>query len=138
MTSIRDYELAQISNLAFEDAPGALPGGLTPLTAQALGVVIDTPGESFANGVYQFGNAAALLGSGTLGGLNTLVLAFRGADDRQDSIDILTNPAVDYTRLGEVVSAVDRLAASGAYQQVVITGHSLGGSLAQIFMANHP
>ncbi|TCZ54984.1 alpha/beta hydrolase family protein [Roseicella aquatilis] len=138
MTSIRDYTLAQMADLAFQAAPASLPGGLAPLTAAQLGVVIDTAGESFANGVYASGNAAALVGSGILGGLNTLVVAFRGADDRQDSISTLQNPVVEYDRLAELVANVDRLAASGAYQQVAITGHSLGGSLAQIYMASHP
>lgn len=138
MTDIRDLVRAQFAAAAFEDAPGPLPGGFTPLTAAAMGVVIDQPGESFANGVYRFDNAAALVGSGVLGGQTTLVLAFRGADDRQDSINVLRDPGVDYAKLAELVTAVDRLAASGNYQQVVIEGHSLGGSLTQIFMANHP
>ena len=138
MTDIRDFTLAQFAAAAFQDAPGALPGGFTPLTAATLGVVIDSPGESLAGGLYRFDNAAALVGTGVLGGQSTLLVAFRGADDRQDSIDVLRDPAVDYAKLAELVGAVDRLAASGGFQQVAITGHSLGGSLTQLFMTNHP
>ncbi|SDB68892.1 alpha/beta hydrolase family protein [Belnapia rosea] len=138
MPTVRDYTLAQFASTAFENTPSALPGGFTPLTPAALGVVVDAPGESFANGVYRQDNAAALVGTGVLGGLNTIVLAFRGADDRTDSNNVLRDPATDYPKFAELVAAVDRLAASGAYQQVAVTGHSLGGSLAQIFMANHP
>ena len=138
MATIRDYTLAQIASTAFLDNPTGLPGGLAPVTASDLGVVIDNPAESFANGIYRFGNAAALVGTGILGGQDTLVLAFRGADDRQDSINVLNNPATDYPKFAELIAAVDQLAASGAYQQVAITGHSLGGSLTQIFMAEHP
>jgi hypothetical protein len=138
MATIRDYTLAQIASTAFLDNPTGLPGGLAPVTASDLGVVIDNPAESFANGIYRFGNAAALVGTGILGGQDTLVLAFRGADDRQDSINVLNNPATDYAKFAELIAAVDKLAASGAYQQVAITGHSLGGSLTQIFMAEHP
>ena len=68
MATIRDYTLAQIASTAFLDNPTGLPGGLAPLTASDLGVVIDNPAESFANGIYRFGNAAALVGTGILGG----------------------------------------------------------------------
>lgn len=138
MPTIRDLTLARLAEAAFRDAPGALPGGFQALGAPPPGVVADAATESFANGVYRSGNAAALVASGTLGGLNTLVLAFRGADDRQDSINVLQNPAADYATLAELVRGVDALAASGAYQQLAITGHSLGGSLVQLYMAAHP
>ncbi|MBK1660506.1 alpha/beta hydrolase family protein [Paracraurococcus ruber] len=138
MTSIRDYVLAQFSEAAFLDAPGTLPAGFTPLTAQQLGVVIDAPGESFQNGVYRFDNAAALVGVGTLGGLQTLVVAFRGADDRVDSNAVLRDPATEYAKFAELVAAVDSFAAGGQVQQLAITGHSLGGSLTQLYMAAHP
>ena len=137
MADIRDYTLAQIAATAFEDAPPSLPGGFTPLTAAALGVVIDAPGESFANGIYRQDNAAALVGTGLLGGQETIVLAFRGADDRVDSNNVLRDPSTDYVKFAELIAAVDRLAASGDFQQVAVTGHSLGGSLTQVFMANH-
>jgi pimeloyl-ACP methyl ester carboxylesterase len=138
MATIRDYTLAQFADTAFQDTPAALPGGFSPLTAGALGVVVDAPGESFTNGVYRQDNAAALVGTGILGGQATIVLAFRGADDRVDSNNVLRDPATDYGKFAELIAAVDKLAASGAYQQVAIAGHSLGGSLAQVFMANHP
>lgn len=137
MTNIRDYVLAQFAQVTFSDTP-TLPGGFAPLSAEQLGVVIDAPGESFQGGVYRFDNAVAVVGTGMLGGLETLVVSFRGADDRQDSISILTNPAAEYAKFAELVAAVDAAAASGAYQQVAITGHSLGGSLTQLYMANHP
>ena len=138
MVDIRDFTLAQFASTAFQDAPAGLPGGFTPLSAAALGVVVDAPGESYANGLYRQDNAAALVGAGILGGQDTLVLAFRGADDRADSNTVLRDPATDYGKFAELVAAVDRLAASGSYEQVAITGHSLGGSLTQIFMASHP
>ena len=138
MTNVVDHTLARLSEAAFLDAPGPLAGGFVPLTAGALGIAIDAPGEGFANGIYRQDNAAALVASGVLGGLDTLVLSFRGADDRQDSVSVLRDPAAEYARLADLVAAVDRAAASGAYDQVLVTGHSLGGSLTQIFMANHP
>ncbi len=138
MATIRDYTLSQLAGIAFENAPASLPGGFTPLTAASLGVVIDALGESFSNGIYQQDNAAALVATGVLGGLSTLVLAFRGADDRTDSVNVLRDPATDYPKFAELIAAVDRLGASGSYEQVAITGHSLGGSLTQLFMASHP
>jgi hypothetical protein len=139
MTDIRHLQLAQFSNAAFSDAPGALPGGFQPLTAPALGIAIDTPGEGFANGIYRNANGQALVATGVLGGQQTIVIAFRGADERQDSINVLQNPNADYAAFAELIAAVDQVAAApGGVTQVAVTGHSLGGSLAQLFMVNHP
>jgi hypothetical protein len=139
MTDIRHYQLAQFSDLAFLDAPGPLPGGFAPLTAAELGIAIDEPGEGFDNGIYRNANAQALVASGTLGGQETIVIAFRGADERTDSITSLQNPNAAYPGFEELVAAVDALAAQpGGVTQVAVTGHSLGGSLTQLFMVNHP
>lgn len=123
-----DATLAQLSLDAYSDAP-TLHKGFTaaPLAAPGL-----------ANGVFHADNAAALVATGLLDGRSTLVLAFRGSDDAQDSLNDLRGINSDYADFAALVQVVDAYAATGAVQQVVVTGHSLGGAMAQLYMAAHP
>ncbi|MBL6456292.1 DUF2974 domain-containing protein [Belnapia sp. T6] len=135
MTTATDAALAQLSLDAYANAPVALPAGFTPVTS--LPVTLGA-GESFAGGLYQNANSAALVTEGVVDGHQTLVIAFRGSDDQVDSLNDLQNINADYPHFASLIQAVDQAAASGRYDQVVVTGHSLGGSLAQQFMATHP
>ena len=49
------------------------------------------PTETFAGGVYTNQNVGAFVTIGTLNGVTTLVVAFRGSDNRQDSVADLNN-----------------------------------------------
>ena len=132
-----DVALARISAVAYNDGTAALPAGFAPLPAAALGLSLGA-GESYTNGVYQNANAAALVLVGQLNGSPTLVLAFRGSDDREDSINDLRNINADYPDFAKLVAAFDAYAAQAGFGQVAITGHSLGGAMAQLYMASHP
>ncbi len=133
MITASDATLAQLSLAAYDDAPVLPPG----FTAAPLLLAPD-PGASYANGVYRDANGAALAVTGMLDGVETLVLAFRGSDDRADSISNLNDINAGYTNFQDLVAAADAYAASGAVQQVVATGHSLGGAYVQLYMATHP
>ena len=135
MTTATDAALAQLSLDAYSNAPVALPAGFTP--AATLPVTLGA-GESFAGGLYQSANSAALVTEGLVNGQESLVIAFRGSDDQVDSLNDLQNINADYPHFASLIQAVEQAAASGQVQQVVVTGHSLGGSLAQQFMAAHP
>jgi pimeloyl-ACP methyl ester carboxylesterase len=137
MTTSRDVVLARLAAAAYSDGPMALPLGFKPVSAQALGVSL-SPGTTFADGIYHNQNAAALVASGPLNGTETLVLAFRGSDDREDSVNSLRNINADYPDFAPLTAAVDGYAARAGFQQVAVTGHSLGGAMAQLFMADHP
>jgi pimeloyl-ACP methyl ester carboxylesterase len=137
MATARDVALARLALAAFNNAAPALPPGFSPVPAADLGLSIG-PGESYADGVYRNQNAAALVVSGTLNGVPSLVLSFRGGDDREDSVNILRDINADYPDFAELVAAVDGLAVRGGVGQVAVTGHSLGGSLTQLYMAEHP
>lgn len=127
-----DAVLAQLSLDAYSDTP-VLPTGFT---AAALPVSLGA-GETYANGVFQSANAAALATEAELDGKDSLVIAFRGSDDATDSLNDLQNINADYPLFASLIQAVDTAAASGQYDQVVVTGHSLGGAMAQLYMAGH-
>ncbi len=135
MTTATDAALAQLSLNAYSNTPVTLPAGFT--SAADLPVTLGA-GESFSGGLYQSDNSAALLTEGVVNGQGSLVIAFRGSDDQQDSLNDLQNINADYADFTSLFQAVDQAAASGRYDQIVVTGHSLGGSLAQQFMATHP
>ena len=136
MLSGSDVALVRLSQDAYLDPASGLPAGFTLLTPSALGLTTG-PGETFAAGVYTDQNAAALVSIGTLNGVTTLVLAFRGSDDRQDSIADLTNINSAYPLFSDLIAAVDGFASRQAIPQVLVTGHSLGGAMAQLYMQSH-
>ena len=131
-----DVALVRLSADAYLSAASGLPAGFTPVTQSALELTLGA-GESYGNGVYTDQNAAALVSIGTLNGVTTLVLAFRGSDDRQDSIDDLSGINAAYPAFADLVTAIDHFAARQSIGQVLVTGHSLGGAMAQLYMENH-
>ncbi|MFC7688831.1 hypothetical protein ACFQY5_03500 [Paeniroseomonas aquatica] len=133
MTTATDAVLAQLSLDAYADTP-VLPTGFV---AASLPVTLSA-GETYAGGVFHSANAAALATEATLDGKDSLIVAFRGSDDATDSLHDLQNINADYPLFASLIQAVDAAAASGRYDQVVVTGHSLGGAMAQLYMAEHP
>lgn len=132
-----DVALARISAAAYLEMPTGLPAGFAPLSSGALGISLSA-GESYAGGVYRNANAAALVLTGQLNGSPTLVLAFRGSDDREDSINDLRNINADYPDFAKLIATVDTYVAQNGFGQVAVTGHSLGGAMTQLYMASHP
>jgi pimeloyl-ACP methyl ester carboxylesterase len=118
--------LATIAASTYSGTLAGLPPGFSPLSAPAL-----------TNGAYANQNAYGAAVTGTFGNQSVVVLSFRGSDDRQDWINNLRNINADYDKLSPLITAVDSYAAISD-STVIITGHSLGGALAQVFMANHP
>jgi pimeloyl-ACP methyl ester carboxylesterase len=87
-------------------------------------------------GVYEAGvaqNAVAHIYSGVLNGETTLAVAFRGtvnSDDVKNWPDVLQQ----YLLYVPLVKAIINYANDTGLQQVLVTGHSLGGAMAQMFM----
>lgn len=136
MLSGSDVAVVRLAQDAYLNPATDIPAGFTPMTQSALGLTLGAT-ENFANGVYTNQNAAALVTVGTLNGVTTLVLAFRGSDDRQDSVADLRNINSAYPYFSNLIAAVDGLASRQAIPQVLVTGHSLGGAMAQLYMASH-
>jgi len=136
MTPTSDALLSQLAADAYSDTPVALPAGFTALDPSNFGMALQ-PGETFSNGIFHSGNGAALLSVGFIEGLPTIVISFRGSDDSTDSQQDLNNINAAYASFGSLIAAVDTASAAWG-NPVVVTGHSLGGSLAQLYMANHP
>lgn len=136
MLSGSDVAVVRLAQDAYLNSVSGLPAGFTPMTQSALGLTLGAT-ETFSNGVYTNQNAAALVTVGTLNGVTTLVLAFRGSDDRQDSIADLRNINSAYPYFSNLIAAVDGVASRQAIPQVLVTGHSLGGGMAQLYMASH-
>ena len=136
MLSGSDVALVRLAQDAYSNPATGIPAGFTTATQSALGLSLGGT-ETFADGVYTNQNAAALVTVGTLNGVTTLVLAFRGSDDRQDSVADLRNINSAYPAFANLIAGVDALAARQQIAQVVVTGHSLGGAMAQLYMASH-
>src|SRR3954452_11411367 len=136
MPSGADVALARISEVAYLNQPNGLAAGFYPVTQAALGISLSAE-ELYQNGVYANRNGAALVLVGTLKGVSTAVLAFRGSDDREDSINDLQNINREFQLFPNLIAAFDAFVAREGITQVAVTGHSLGGAMDQLYMANH-
>ncbi len=86
------------------------------------------------------GEVRALIGQADLTSGRTLLIAFEGTDsgaDWQTDIEDIIVPQIElsyYAALGPMVTAVKSFVIDSDVAQVFVTGHSLGGMLAQMFM----
>jgi len=131
-----DVALARLSEIAYLNTPSGLPLGFVPITQATLGLGLSAQ-ESLNNGVYLNRNGAALVTVGTLNGVTTAALAFRGSDDREDSINDLQNINREYQLFPTLIASFDAFVARNNISQVAVTGHSLGGAMTQLYMASH-
>ncbi|MGI3187359.1 peptidoglycan DD-metalloendopeptidase family protein, partial [Nioella aestuarii] len=81
--------------------------------------------------------AEALLAETTVGGQRTLVLSFRGSDGEDAAFEAQTwtgaGIASYYNALRPLVEAAREYACSNGINNVVVSGHSLGGTMADTF-----
>jgi len=124
--------LAEISIAARDADPVSVLETFDETDFQAL----DFKSLNMSSGVFQNENAAAAVLTGTLGGQDVLVLAFRGSDDPTDWKNDFQNINADYPKFDKLFALVDLYAAAHDLK-VVVTGHSLGGALAENYMAHH-
>jgi pimeloyl-ACP methyl ester carboxylesterase len=119
--------LAILSDDAYADHPAlGLPDGFS---------AADLPGIHSVDGLYTAGHAAAAISTGMLDGQQVLVVAFRGTDDVHDLTRDVFNIDDEYSAFKPLAKAIEQYAAAGG--KVVLTGHSAGGAMAQVFMSEH-
>jgi Ca2+-binding RTX toxin-like protein len=139
-------ELARLSRDAYRDNPIS-HSGWKFVHANQLGLPIEHDPLSLvnwtmANGVYKAVNsiagfpnvAVAHVYEGVSEGEKTLVLAFRGTDEFSDLVGA-TNITQYYNQFRPLIDGIRDYVTDAGMEQILVTGHSLGGMLAQTFMA---
>jgi Ca2+-binding RTX toxin-like protein len=112
-------------------AYGAALGG----TYQSSGGVQTSPGTD-ARGFYENNSATAIAAVKD----GVLVVSFRGGgDSANDRVEGLTDPLSHYDRLRPFIDDVLQFVQdpSNGISEVIITGHSLGGEMAQLFTSSY-
>ena len=101
---------------------------------------------AFAGGHYQAqtpvplfpddSQADAIVLSAIIDGKKTLAIAFRGTDQ---IIDITDYADFDdhYSKFAPLINAINKYITANDIEQVLVSGHSLGGSMAQEFIDTH-
>ncbi|WP_428559295.1 MAG: alpha/beta hydrolase [Solidesulfovibrio sp. DCME] len=135
--------LAVVSDAAYRDDASLVSGleaaGLTQLDLTGSG-----------SGTYIAGNAAFDAWTTVVNGEPVAIVAFRGTDDIDYSLDGISAYEASrdavywldtngyYDLLADGVAAFDTAVSALGISQVYVTGHSLGGAAAQAYMAAHP
>ncbi len=152
--SARAYSNNHLDDQPVIDAVNGRIQSWTPLEATTLGFAGNDPGFSTRGGSllrYDNDNASATVGLTMLGGKRTLGISFEGSNDlftangRKDwnndvfnikgYYDLLNDPRND-NEISFLQSIVNYINSQGI-EQVLVTGHSLGGAAAQFFMQDY-
>lgn len=143
------HEMARFANAAYSDLVFTAAGVNVPsagwqpvsLNSMATAGVFQSAAENnpttspYANDA---GVASAQVYEGLVDGKRTLILAFRGTDNHtEDERDYFPNFTHHYDRFDPLISEVDAYVAAQGINQVYVTGHSLGGAVAQMYMDTH-
>lgn len=110
--------------------------GWNMLSASSIGFA-NGASASITNGIYKAANATALLAEGMYKGMRTLVLGFQETNDEADWKTDLQNINQHYTLYSPLLSKLNAEIASGTWDLVFVSGWSLGGAMAQMFMASY-
>ncbi|ANT62663.1 hypothetical protein AYJ57_20010 [Salipiger sp. CCB-MM3] len=142
-TRIQNFvlELAELSKMAYESTfqEGRLEGKWLPVHANELGIPVyaDDSSYSMINGVFSAINGAGVahIGEAMIDGQHTIFIAFRGTDDSVDAA-FGWGPQVEDYYWPAFDPLLDGLRSFSEERgsNIIVTGHSLGGILAQMFM----
>lgn len=94
--------------------------------------------NTILNGEFSFKNASAFVKKID----NNLMIAFRGTDDSQDMLDDLAGVASGnfnrhYKKFDIFINLIDQYIEKNHIANVYVTGHSLGGAMADNFLKTH-
>ncbi|MCB1666432.1 MAG: hypothetical protein KDI28_11665 [Pseudomonadales bacterium] len=101
------------------------------------GSEIGLASSQLSNGVFHNSNAEAIVAAATYNGLRTLAIGFRGTNDNEDWKQDFQNINGHYTLFNPLVTALNAAIARGEFDLLLVTGHSLGGAMTQMFMADY-
>ncbi|TNJ36781.1 DUF4347 domain-containing protein, partial [Chlorobaculum thiosulfatiphilum] len=124
-------EMAHFSQLAYHPS-GDLPGSWSSLD-------IHVGSGTYANGYYSNGSAGAFVAVNR--DAATAVISFEGSDDAGDWVaDIIDMYSLALLPEIPIINAFDEYVSNplNGINKVYVTGHSLGGALAQAYMMAHP
>jgi Ca2+-binding RTX toxin-like protein len=136
-------EMADLARIAYQDDAGlSPPRNWRAFEAIALGMptfnnVIGGVNYRFVDGIYHVetnpqhdASGEALVLFGIVNGVSTIVVAFRGTD--QKPADFFTYDfSENYKKFCPLIDAVKEFALANDIGQILLTGHSLGAALAQ-------
>ncbi len=131
-------EMARFSRAAYSDHASKYDGTLLSMQSNWAPVRdLHVAGGLFSDGVFISGDrrAAAHLYIGEVDSLRTLVVAFRGTDSGADVVDWLPL-SNHYDRFSPLFPALREYLNKYSIESVLVTGHSLGGAMAQFLMAD--
>ncbi|MCK1554440.1 cadherin-like domain-containing protein [Bradyrhizobium sp. 177] len=81
--------------------------------------------------------ADALVLTGVINGKRTLAISFAGTDQLSDWLDY-PNFKTHYDKFAPLIAAIKDFVGANKIDQVLVSGHSLGGAMAQDFMEEFP
>ena len=134
-------EMAELANEAYSKSAGAAQAesrNWKPLSAADLNLPASNA-YKLSNGVFSasilLGEADALVLEGNVNGKKTLTVSFQGTSDLGQVID-WPNFRAYYSNFLPLIQAIGTYVQTDKIQQVLVTGHSLGGAMVQDFMAD--
>ncbi len=138
---------AMFANLAYSDNPNLDAGqGWTLLSRTQLGLTQaqwdnDASDSTNSQLVFDIDNGQAIVARNG----DQLSIAFRGSEPGDGAIDFfddlvggLASFAPHFNLFADLVARVDAYVASEGITDVLVAGHSLGGAMVEMFMAQHP
>lgn len=123
--------LAWFAELAYEDSW---------TTAEVLGWhmvdgwEIGVSDSLLTDGHYKYLNGDAMVLSAKFNGSDVLVMSFRGSEDNADWVTNITDIDEHFELFGALTSAAQAQLASGAIDAILVTGHSLGGAMTEVYL----
>ena len=119
---------------SYQDRPRV--AGWMPLSGAELGLP-----AAFGDAIkFRHGNAEAFIRVGSVGEEKAVAIVFKGTDVASlgDWADNIIHIDRHFDRMRPLVMVIDRYIRTNEITQVLVTGHSLGGAMAERYMIEHP